>query len=136
MHIHKVKLTFSVVFHVFRVLLPEESPHRPLFRPLLILLGSHQNGGIQVRVAQLRAYVIHIGRIIVLHRLTDIIWHPQVEGTRVEVIHQDGSRGLNAPTCPQRILLRLRTRACEQQGHNYPRKPLHLFRPPPVPNVT
>ena len=95
-HIGKRELVLALVLYVLHVLLAEEVAQRPFLHPLAILLGRHQHGGIQVRVADLRADIVHIGRIVILHRLTDILGVPQVDGRRVQILHHDGGCALYA----------------------------------------
>ena len=97
MHVGKRELVLALVLHVLRVLLAEEVLHRPFLTPTAILFRGHQDGGVQVGVADLRADIIHVGRVVILHRLTDIVRTLQVDGGRVEVSHQHGSRLLDTP---------------------------------------
>ena len=95
-HIGKRELVLALVLNVLHVLLAEEVAQRPFLHPLTILLGRHQHRGIQVRVADLRADIVHIGRIVILHRLTDILGVSQVDGRRVQILHHDGGCALYA----------------------------------------
>ena len=97
MHIGKRELILALRLHILRILLAEELMQGPLLTPLRVLLGRHQHRGIQVGVADLRTHVVHVGRVVVLHRLTDIVRAFQVEGTRVQIRHLHRRRLLYAP---------------------------------------
>ena len=97
MHIGKRELILTLVFHVLRVLLAEEVVHSPFLTPSTILVGGHQDGGVQISVTDLRADIIHVGGVVVLHRLTDIVRALQVNGGRVEVGYQDRGCFLYTP---------------------------------------
>ena len=121
MHVGKRKLVLTLVLHVLRVLLAEEVMHRPFLTPSAILFWSHQDGGVQISVTNLRADIIHIGGVVVLHCLADIIGAFQVDGGRVEIGNQHRGCLLDAPACCQRIsLLRLRIHAREKESYQYP----------------
>ena len=125
MHIGKRELFLTLVLHVLGILLPEEVSQHALLTPFLVFLRTHQQWGVQVRSAHLRADVVHVGRVVVLYGLTDIVGSSEVEGRGVEILHNHRSRRLNAPTRAQRVcLLCLRSHAREQQAHQYPDNPL------------
>ena len=73
-HVHQVELVLTLVGHVLFFLGAEEIVTGTFLTPLPILLRSHQNGGIQIGVANLRADDVDIQRVIVFYRLLDIVW--------------------------------------------------------------
>ena len=126
MHVGKRELFLALVLHVLGILLPEEVLQQPFLTPFPVLLRTHQHRGIQIGAAHLRADVVHVGGVVVFHRLTDIVGTSEVECRGVEILHDHRSRRLNAPARAQRVcLLRLRTHARDQQAHQYPDDPIH-----------
>ena len=97
-HVGKRELVFTLRLHVLHILLAEEVAQGPLLRPFRIFLRGHQQGGVQIVVTHLCTHIIHIGRVIILHRLTDILRIFQVDGDRVEVTHLHRGGLLSAPT--------------------------------------
>ena len=71
-HIGKRELLLALRRHIIGILLAEESFTFLFLAPLTILLWSHQYRGIQVRVAHLRANLIDVQRVVILHLLADI----------------------------------------------------------------
>ena len=102
-HVGKRELVLARRLHILRVLLAEELTQGPLLRPLRVLLGCHQHRRVQVGVADLRTHIVHVRRVVVLHRLTDIVRPFQVERTRVQVCHLHRCRLLYAP--PRALIL-------------------------------
>ena len=105
MHVGERELVLVLRLVGLRVLIAEELLTPAPLRPLHILLGGHQDGGVQVAVAYLRTDEIEVQRVVVLHLLTDVVGHLQVERRRVEVGHLH-RRGLgNAPAALALLLL-------------------------------
>ena len=98
MHICEAELLLAFIGHVLCILLAEEVPQFTLLAPFTIFLGSHQQGGVQIAVANLRADDIHTRGVIILHLLTDILRQMQVNSRRVQVGHLHRSRLLNLPS--------------------------------------
>ena len=125
-HIGKVELIFAGVLGVLGVLLVEEVVQGSFLHPSAILLGSHQYGSIQIRVAQLCADVVHVQRVVILHGLAYVGRCLQVDGRAVQVVHKHRSRLLNAITCLQRVLLLCpRAHAREPHSHYNPNNSPH-----------
>ena len=61
MHVGKRELVLALRLYVLGVLLAEEIAQGTLLRPFLILLGCHQQGDVQIGVADLRSHVIDVG---------------------------------------------------------------------------
>ena len=78
MHIHQVELILTGVLGVLFVFLVEEIVQGTFLNILTILLGCHQRGHTQVRIAHLLSDVINVQRIVILHRFADIVGHLQV----------------------------------------------------------
>ena len=85
MHIGKTELLLALVLHILRILLAEEALQFALLAPCSVFFRGHQQGGIQIVVANLRTNDIHARRVVILHLLTDILRESQVNGKGVKV---------------------------------------------------
>ena len=101
-HVGKVEFLLAFIGYILGVFLAEEALQLAFLAPCPIFLRSHQHGGIQVRVAYLRANHIHARRVVILHLLTDILRQPQVDDRRVQVGHLHRCDLLYAPARVQK----------------------------------
>ena len=98
LHISEVKLLLTFCLVILCILLSEELLPGTPFAPLHIFFGCHEDGGVQIRVAHLRAEDIDAQRVVVDWFDLQIVGHAQVECTRVQVRRHDGGSLLNFPT--------------------------------------
>ena len=78
-HIGKRELLLALRGNILSLLLAEEGLALAAFTPLVILLGSHQDGGVQIRVANLRTDAVVAQRVVVFHLLLDVLGQTKVE---------------------------------------------------------
>ena len=97
-HVGERELVLAFRLHVLGVFLTEELLSGTPLAPLHVFGGRHHDGSIQIAVANLRTDVVEAERVVVLHLLLHVVGQPQVEGSGVEVLHHDRSRGLNTPS--------------------------------------
>ena len=79
MHIGKRELLLALRGNILCLLLAEEGLALATLTPLVILLGSHQDGGVQIRVANLRTDAVVAQRVVVFHLLLDVLGQTKVE---------------------------------------------------------
>ena len=106
LHVGKVELVLPFCFKGFGILLPVVAAHTLADAPLLVFLGSHQQGGVQVRERHARLIAQRIGAQQAAHR---------GEGGRLSAFAR-GGRGGGRPGILACSLVALRIVGAAQGG--------------------
>ena len=97
MHVGEREFLFALCLDGFLVLGAEVRVEATALTPLAVFIGGHDDGRVEVAVAQLRADDILVERVVVFHFLLHVVGQAQVVRATLQVVLCDGRGALYLP---------------------------------------